>query len=76
MAFTSPANLEALSAIVKDNLKDLTLVEFLDSEYYLALGRFQFYFIKKDLSSNRCTIMYGMLKKIITFDKPENVMQI
>ena len=46
---TSPAILKALSVIVNDSLNYVSLVEYIEENYYLVLGRFSFYFIRNDL---------------------------
>jgi len=61
MAYTSPAILKALSSIVDDSLNYVTLVNYHDTEYYLVLGRFSFYFIEDNLKRKKAAIMYAHL---------------
>jgi hypothetical protein len=65
----SPAVLRALSAIVEDSLNYVSLVEYYGEQYYLALGRFSFYFIMENLSKCQATIKYAHLERCLLDQK-------
>ena len=71
MTTTSPAILAALSAIVKDRLNYVSLIEDRDKDnkFYLVLGRFSFYFINEDLGKCSASIKYAYLEKCLTDDQ-------
>jgi hypothetical protein len=69
MSTTSPAILKALSAIVKDSLNYVSLIEYMEENYYLTLGRFSFYFIKEDLNRNEAAIKYAHLERCLIDEK-------
>ncbi|CDW74435.1 arm repeat protein [Stylonychia lemnae] len=73
---TSPAILKALSAIVNDSLNYVSLIEYMEEQYYLVLGRFSFYFIKNDLSLCQASIKYAHLEKCLTDEKKVSLVQI
>jgi len=76
MATTSPAILKALSAIVNDSLNYVSLIEYMEEQYYLVLGRFSFYFIKNDLSHCQAALKYAHLEKCLTDEKKVTLVQV
>eukprot|EP00347_Sterkiella_histriomuscorum_P016136 403354352 len=73
---TSPAILKALSAIVNDSLNYVSLIEYMEEQYYLVLGRFSFYFIKNDLSQCQASIKYAHLERCLTDEKKVTLIQL
>lgn len=66
MSTTSAAILKALSEIVKrDPINYVSLISYGNVDYYLVLGRFSFYFIKRDLSKCDASIKYAFLDKCL-----------
>jgi hypothetical protein len=72
----SPAVLNALSAIVKDQLTYFTVVVYHDEPYYLSLGRSAFYFIKEDLSAVSLSVRYQSLGKCLTDERKPSLLQL
>lgn len=50
MSYISPSILRGLSTLIGDNINYLTLVQYNSEQWYLALARHDFYFVKLDLS--------------------------
>lgn len=73
---TSPAILKALSAIVKDSLNYVSIVEYMEENYYLALGRFSFYFIREDLERCQASIKYAHLERCLLDEKRSQLLQL
>lgn len=50
MSSISPSVLKSLSNLVQQKLNYVCLVEYQNSQWYLALGRSRFFFIQTDLT--------------------------
>ena len=73
MTSTSPAILKAISAIVEDDLKYISMIEYISDPYYLGLGPNSFYFIKNDLSGFVACIKYAHLERCLTDEKVQTL---
>jgi len=71
---TSPAVLKSLSAIVQDSLNYVTNIVYHNRDYYLALGRFSFYFINNELDKCDATITYAHVERCLLDERKANLL--